>query len=162
MERNNSLQWIKFTVRVIENEAFMKRKFSSMSSNTGIKPLKFPGNSICNPFCNTQCMWHSLEDLLDPWLLLVQTLPRKGNEMTQLEKWVKGKWSHISPLSSVLMLDLRGRSAPVCITHSKDIVPHADGNAMFMCSLPRLLLLLPPQKVVGNLGKEIFSYTDSP
>lgn len=73
---------------------------------------------------------------MDPWLRSVPTLPGKGNEMTELEKWVKGKLSHISPLCSVLLLDLRGRFAqvPVCITHGKDTVPHADGNAMFMCS----------------------------
>lgn len=41
-----------------------------------------------------------------------------------------------SHLTSVLVLDLRGRFAqvPVCITHGKDTIPHADGNTMFTCS----------------------------
>lgn len=131
-EGKNGLQWTKFTVSN-RKWSLHEEKIQFHGSNTWSPEIPI-SNSIFNHFCNTQCMWHSLEDLLDPWLRSVPTLPRKGKEMTELEKAVK-ELNHISPLSSVPVLDFRGRFAqvPVCITHGKDSVPHTDGNTVFMC-----------------------------
>lgn len=103
---------------------------------------------VNNHFCSTQSMWHSLGDLLDPWLRSVRTLPRKRNEIIR-EMGERKMESHLSPVlcayvgaqgkictGSCVHHTWQGHCSPLWWKCQVYVFP------VFMCSLPRLLLVV--------------------